>query len=199
MEKELESKIETVETVEKYKKKAKKQYKHPVLHEILSYGFYIALAVVLALLWKNFVLTKVEVVSGSMNDTLKKDDRLVASKIPYMFGEVQRGDIIVFHFPDDEKEIYIKRCIGLPGETVEIINGYVYIDGTLLQEDYVKGERSGSYGPYHVPEGEYFMLGDNRHNSEDSRAWKDKYVSKSQIVGKALFRYKPKFEKIYSD
>jgi len=179
--------------------KNKKNSKHPVLKEILSYAFYIGLAIVLALLWKTFVFTKVEVISGSMMDTLQVGDRLIASKMPYIFGEVQRGDIMVFHFPDDENEIYIKRVIGLPGETVEIINGYVYIDGVLLEEDYVRGERYGNYGPYLVPQGEYFMLGDNRLNSEDSRAWKDKYVSKSQIVGKALFRYKPKFEKIYSE
>lgn len=177
--------------------KAKKKKRNAIIREVLSYLFYLALAFALAILWKNFVMTKVEVVSGSMEDTLQIDDRLVASKLPYIFGSPERGDIVVFHFPDDESQIFIKRVIGLPGETVEMINGYVYIDGVLLEEDYIKGERDGNAGPFLVPEGHYFMLGDNRLSSLDSRAWENKYVSKSQIIGKALFRYRPKLEKIY--
>lgn len=177
--------------------KAKKKKRNAIIREVLSYLFYLALAFALAILWKNFVMTKVEVVSGSMEDTLQIDDRLVASKLPYIFGSPERGDIVVFHFPDDESQIFIKRVIGLPGETVEMINGYVYIDGVLLEEDYIKGERDGNAGPFLVPEGHYFMLGDNRLSSLDSRAWEHKYVSKSQIIGKALFRYRPKLEKIY--
>ncbi len=171
--------------------------KQKIIKEILSYVIIIVLAVLIAGLWKNFITTKIEVISGSMKDTLQVDDRLIASKLPYIFGEVERGDIVVFHFPDDESQVYIKRLIGLPGETIEMIDGYVYIDGVLYEEDYVRGERRGNYGPYEVPEGEYFMLGDNRNQSGDSREWKDKYVSMDQIIGKALFRYKPNFEKLY--
>lgn len=190
---ELENKPQSAED----KEKAKKKKKYAVLREVLSYVFYLALAFVLAILWKNFVMTKVEVISGSMLDTLQIDDRLVASKLPYIFGKPQRGDIVVFHFPDNEEEVYIKRLIGLPGETVEMKNGYVYIDGVLLEEDYIKGEREGNAGPFEVPEGHYFMLGDNRNSSLDSRVWTNKYVSDKQIIGKAIFRYKPKLGRIY--
>lgn len=170
-----------------------------IVKEILSYVIIIALAFVLAHFWKQYISTKVEVISGSMKDTLQIDDRLIASKLPYVFGEPQRGDIVVFHFPDDESEVFIKRLIGLPGETIEIVDGYVYVDGVLLEEDYVKGNREGSFGPYEVPDGEYFMLGDNRLHSGDSREWNDKYVSKDQLIGKALFLYKPEFRKLYED
>ena len=173
--------------------------KNRVLREILSYAFYIGLATAIALLWRTFVLTKVEVVSGSMENTLKKDDRLVVSKLPYIFGDVKRGDIIVFKYPDDESQTFIKRVIGLPGEVVDIVEGKVYIDGTLLAEDYLGSNKRESYGPYKVPEGCYFVLGDNRANSMDARFWSNKYVMEEKIVGKALFRYKPKIEKIYTD
>lgn len=189
----------TEETTEDGKKGKKKMTKKQIVKEILSYVFYIGLAVVIALLWRTLVLTKVEVVSGSMQNTLKVDDRLVVSRLPYIFGDVQRGDIVVFHFPDNESEIYIKRVIGLPGEVVEIVEGKVYIDGNLLYESYLGSEDYGNYGPYKVPSGCYFMLGDNRANSKDSRFWKNTYVMESQIIGKAIFRYKPKFEKIYED
>lgn len=170
-----------------------------VAKELLSYAVIIIIAFLLAQFWKTFISTKVEVISGSMKDTLQIDDRLIASKLPYIFGKPQRGDIVIFRFPDDETEVFIKRLIGLPGETVEIVDGYVYIDGVLLEEDYVKGERKGNYGPYLVPEGEYFMLGDNRLHSGDSREWNDKYVSYDQLIGKGLFLYKPEFRKLYGD
>lgn len=168
-----------------------------IIKEILSYIIIIVIAFLLAQFWKHFISTKVEVISGSMKDTLQIDDRLIASKLPYIFGEPERGDIVVFHFPDDESEVFIKRLIGLPGETIEIVDGYVYVDGVLLEETYVKGNREGNYGPYLVPEREYFMLGDNRLHSGDSREWNDKYVSKDQLIGKGLFLYKPEFRKLY--
>lgn len=171
--------------------------KEKIIREIVSYALIIAMAFIIATLWKNFVATKIEVISGSMKDTLQIDDRLLVSKIPYYFGEPKRGDIVVFHFPDDESQVYIKRLIGLPGETVTMVEGIVYIDGKELKEDYVRGERMGDYGPYEVPEGEYFMMGDNRLHSGDAREWEDKYVSMKQIIGKAIFRYKPKWEKMY--
>lgn len=173
------------------------QKRNSIVKEILSYAVIIVIAFLFAMFWKHFIATKVEVISGSMKDTLQIDSRLIASKLPYIFGEPQRGDIVVFRFPDDESEVFIKRLIGLPGETIEIVDGYVYVDGVLLEEDYVKGEREGNYGPYEVPEGEYFMLGDNRLHSGDSREWDDKYVSMDQLIGKGLFLYKPEFRKLY--
>lgn len=110
--------------------------------------------------------------------------------------ESQReGDIVVFRYPDDESEIYVKRVIGLPGDTIAIEDGKIYINGSTepLQEDYLKEEWTVATGPYtfEVPEGSYFMMGDNRNDSWDARYWSNTYVTKDKILGKALFTYWP--------
>ena len=94
---------------------------------------------------------------------------------------------------DNEKVYYVKRVIGLPGETVEVKDGKVYINGsdTPLDEPYLPEPMEGSYGPYEVPEGCYFMMGDNRNNSLDARFWDNKFVAKNKIVAKVLFCYYP--------
>lgn len=97
--------------------------------------------------------------------------------------EFKREDIIIFEYPDAEDRLMIKRIIGLPGETIEIIDGVVYIDGKELQEEYLKEEPMGNYGPYQVPEDSYFVLGDNRNNSNDTRFWTDKFVDSYEIHG----------------
>ena len=100
---------------------------------------------------------------------------------------------MIFKYPDDESQLFIKRVIGLPGETVEIIDGKVYIDGseTPLDDSFIPETMRGSFGPYEVPEDCYFMLGDNRNNSKDSRYWENTFVRFDQIVGKAIIRYYP--------
>lgn len=102
---------------------------------------------------------------------------------------------MIFKYPDDpeQKELYIKRIIGLPGETINIVNGKVYIDGkkTPLDDSFCPETPIGDFGPYTVPEGCYFMLGDNRNCSKDSRFWENTYVREDQIVGKAVLRYYP--------
>ena len=100
---------------------------------------------------------------------------------------------MVFKYPDDESQLFVKRVIGLPGETVEIKDGKVYINGseTPLDDSFTPETPTGDYGPYVVPDGSYFMLGDNRNHSGDSRFWKQPYVEKEKIVGKAIFRYFP--------
>ena len=109
----------------------------------------------------------------------------------YDFNEPERGDIVIFKYPDDESVDYLKRIIGLPGETVEIISGKVYINGELLDEPYLSEEPTGDYGPYQVPEDSYFMLGDNRAVSKDSRYWHNTYVKKDKIIAKAFVMYWP--------
>ena len=103
----------------------------------------------------------------------------------------RRGDIVIFKYPDDESVDYLKRIIGLPGETVEIISGKVYINGELLDEPYLSEEPTGDFGPYQVPEDSYFMLGDNRAVSKDSRYWHNTYVKKDKIIAKAFVMYWP--------
>ena len=105
----------------------------------------------------------------------------------------ERFDIVIFKYPDDESQLFIKRLIGLPGETVEIRDGKVYINGSdePLDDSFVPEVPTGNYGPYKVPENSYFMLGDNREYSRDSRFWKNTFVSFDEIVGKAVVRYYP--------
>ncbi|HOQ36876.1 MAG TPA: signal peptidase I [Acetivibrio sp.] len=163
--------------------------KQEIVKEIISWALYILGAVLVALFLTRYVIVSAYVPTGSMENTIMPKDRLIASRIHYLIGDPERGDIVVFKFPDDEEVLYVKRVIGLPGETVEIKDGVVYIDGEILEEPYLKEKPVGDYGPYKVPEGSYFMLGDNRNYSKDSRMWINKYVSKDKILGKALFKY----------
>ena len=174
--------------------------------------FVIVIAVVFVL--TQFVIINVRVPSGSMENTIMTKDRLIGFRFSYWFDEPQRGDIILFSYPVDEKQTYIKRVIGLPGETVEIRDGKIYIDGSSepLEEDYLKETWTWENDGYtfKVPEGCYFVLGDNRNDSEDGRFWAQialnegkastpeeaepySYVKKDENKGKAIFKYYSKF------
>lgn len=124
--------------------------------------------------------------SGSMEGTIMTGDVVFATRYDVSEKEIERFDILVFIPPDDPDEQYIKRVIGLPGETVEVRNGSVYVDGTEIDDSFIKNpmNRKGD-GVYVVPEGCYFFLGDNRNQSKDSRFWKQSYVPQENIVGKA--------------
>lgn len=166
------------------------------IKELLSWGIVLLAAFILGKVITKFVIVKVEVPTPSMETTIMVGDHLVANRLAYLFTEPKRGDIVVFKFPDDETQDYIKRIIGLPGETVEIKDGLVYINGgdNPLEEEYLKEPMKGSFGPYEVPEDCYFMMGDNRNNSTDARFWENTYVKRSKILAKALFRYRPDFK-----
>lgn len=166
--------------------------KEGILKEILDWAGILITALVLSLLINFCLIINAKVPTGSMENTIMTGDRLFGNRLAYVFSDPQRGDIVIFHYPDDEKVLYIKRIIGLPGETVEIKNGGVYIDGKLLEERYLNVTTQGEFGPYEVPEGKYFMMGDNRNNSADSRFWDNTYLDRSKIVGKAFMRYYPK-------
>ena len=169
-----------------------------MIKEILAWVLTIALAVLAARVINKYVIIKAEVPTGSMESTIEVDDCILGFQLAYLFNGPERGDIVIFPWPDNPEVTYVKRVIGLPGETVEIKNGYVYIDGTPIEEPYLKEEMRGEYGPYVVPEGSYFMLGDNRNSSQDSRKWKNTYLKEEDIMAKVLFRYSPSF-KWFSD
>lgn len=164
-----------------------------VLKTVLEYAVSIGIAVIAALLINNFILLNARVPSGSMENTIMTGDRLFGFRLSYLFSDPQRGDIVIFKYPDDESVNYIKRIIGLPGETVTIQDGKIYINHseTPLEEDYLKEEWviRNTDMEFQVPEGCYFMLGDNRNNSKDSRVWKNTYVAREKILAKAIFRY----------
>lgn len=134
----------------------------------------------------NTVLMLNKIPSSSMETTVMTGDMVISTRLDSK--DIERYDIMVFKAPDDPDTYYIKRVIGLPGETITVENGHVYADGVLLDDSFVNGEVDGSGdGIYEVPEGCYFMMGDNRNNSYDSRFWKGKnqYIPLENFVAKA--------------
>ncbi len=161
--------------------------------EILDYCLMIAVVVAIALIINGIFLINARIPSASMENTVMTNDRIFGNRLAYKTSDPQRYDIVIFRYPDDESKLFIKRIIGLPGETVTIVNGKVYIDDSTepLDDSFCPEKMIGSFGPFVVPEGHYFMLGDNRNNSHDSRFWDEPYVARKKILGKAWFRYWP--------
>ena len=147
----------------------------------------ILMAVVLFLLL-NAATSRVRVYNISMQPTLHEGNLLVVNKLAYKLGEPKRGDIIVFHYQGTVTEDYIKRVIGLPGDTVDIGNGIVRVNGQVITEPYIS-ELPGYTGTWKVPEEELFVLGDNRNHSSDSHDWG--FVEQEWVVGKAIIVYWP--------
>ncbi len=160
----------------------------------------IVIAIIVAFIITNFIIVNAIVPTGSMKNTIMPNDRLIAFRLSYLFSSPERGDIIVFRAPDDEEMLYVKRIIGMPGETINIIDGKVYINDSEqpLDDEYIMEEMLGSFGPYTVPEDSYFMLGDNRNDSQDSRYWENTFLPKDNILGKAIFKYYPKIEALWN-
>lgn len=167
--------------------------KNSIWKELWEYIKMIIFVIVVVLIVNNVLLINARVPSESMEKTIMTGDRFFGNRLAYFFNNPERFDIVVFKYPDDESQLFVKRVIGLPGETVEIREGKVYINGsdTPLDDSFTPETPMGNYGPYVVPEGSYFMLGDNRNHSGDSRFWKQPYVEKDKIVGKAILRYFP--------
>ena len=174
---------------------AGKEKKTSPLRELLSWCLTFVIAIAVALVLKNYVIINATVPTGSMEHTIEPGVDLFGLRLAYTFSEPQRGDIIIFKFPDDESEKYVKRVIGLPGEKVTIIDSQIYINDseTPLEEDYLKEEWIRATGPYEfeVPEDSYLVLGDNRNDSYDARYWENTYVTKEAIIGKAYVVYYP--------
>ncbi|HEX68070.1 MAG TPA: signal peptidase I [bacterium] len=126
-----------------------------------------------------------EVPSASMEPTLKPGDKVIAFKIK----EIKRGDVVIFYHPEDKKEVMVKRVIGLPGEKIKIHGGKVYINGKPLEEPYIKEPPIYDYPETKIPPGHYFLLGDNRNNSQDSSIFGP--VPRELIFGKDIFIYWP--------
>ncbi|HET7263925.1 MAG TPA: signal peptidase I [bacterium] len=147
-------------------------------------------AAVLSLVIITFVVQAFYIPSGSMEPTLMINDRILVAKFLYRFEPIQRGDVIVFRYPLNPQRDFVKRVMGLPGDRAQLKEGVVYISGQRISEKgYTIKPDFGNYGPVAVPQGEYFVLGDNRNNSEDSRFFG--YVPRANIIGKAIFIYWP--------
>lgn len=143
----------------------------------------------------NVCLFNAVIPSSSMENTIKAGDKVIGSRLSYLFGDVERGDIVIFKSEEYKGKYIVKRVVGLPGEVIDIKEGCVYVDGSILEESYVKLKyQTKNYKletPYTVPDGCYFLLGDNRNNSEDSRFWKEPSIAEEDIVAKVIFRYAP--------
>ncbi len=139
----------------------------------------------------NAVSARIRVDGASMEPTLQSGEFVIVNKLAYLFGEPTTGDVIVFHFPRDPDQEYIKRIIGLPGDRVEIKNGEVYVNDRVLDEDYIAA--SPVYEDIlEVPDDSLIVLGDNRNNSSDSHNWGP--VPLDYVIGKAMFVYWPPTE-----
>ncbi len=150
----------------------------------------VIIALVITFVIRSFVVDIFRIPSPSMVPTIEVGDRVVVTRFSYWFDEPSRGDVVVFKYPNNEKVDYIKRVIGLPGETVAFHDNRLYIDGEAVEENYLpEGTITNDFGPIEVPENSYFMCGDNRQNSSDSRSWG--FVDQSLIIGKGQFIYWP--------
>ncbi len=151
------------------------------------------LSVLIAVLVILFLYRPVKVEGTSMMPSLYDQERLFINQFSYKFGfgDIRRGDTVVFLFPEDPTKSYIKRVIGLPGDTVAVDEGYVIVNGKKLVENYIPPEYRDdrSYSPTVVPSDDYFVLGDHRVSSNDSRAWG--FVPRNYIYGKAVFVFWP--------
>src|ERR1700674_241637 len=141
--------------------------------ELRSWTRDLAVALGLALVIIIFLYQPVKVEGTSMAPLLSDQERIFINKFVYRFEPIERGDVVVFWYPLDPAKSYIKRVVGLPGETVQLVDGDVYVNGRKLGEPYVPPEYRDpqSLGPIHIPTGEFFVLGDHRSSSNDSRVW----------------------------
>ena len=195
--------------------------KTSIFKEIMSWIFTLVFAVVFAYLITRFVIVNAVIPSASMETTIMTGDRIIANRLEYDFSKPERYDIAVFKYPDSPDTLYIKRVIGMPGDKVEIKDNEIYINNSTepLEDSFVNGDMVTDDAVYNVPakgdsledymdfientdlydsdgdglfdEDCYFMMGDNRNRSADSRYWDNKFVPESLMQGKAVFRYFP--------
>jgi len=183
--------------------------------ELLDWIEIFVTAAAIALCVNSFLIANSRVPSASMENTIMTGDRVIGSRLSYRFHDPERGDIVIFRYPLDEKTYFVKRVIGLPGDTIDIVDGAVYLNGSAepLEEPYLKEPMEPEPDMhFEVPEDSYFCMGDNRNNSLDARYWQllaehdpsvnaepgkvYTYVKRDKLIAKVLFRYWPGIKKI---
>ena len=163
-----------------------------LLQQLLGLVKIFIIALFISVLILRFVIVNAQVPTGSMKNTILIGDRLIGFRLSYIFDSPKRGDVIIFKYPDNEKENFVKRVIGEPGDTVKIERGIVYINDIAIDEPYIREPMNVNAQTleFHVPDNCYFVMGDNRNESWDSRYWTTThYVEKSKIIAKVLFKY----------
>lgn len=164
------------------------------MKELFGWILFIVIVVAVSYLVVTFVGQRTQVSGESMETTLSDGDHLIVDKITYRFRDPKRYDIVVFPYRYEENTYYIKRIIGLPGETVQIVDGYVYINGVQLDEHYGNAlikDPGQAAQPITLGEDEYFVMGDNRNNSQDSRSANVGVVHRDELLGRAWIRIWP--------
>ena len=165
-----------------------------IVRELFGWIMFIVIVVAASYLVVTFVGQRTQVSGESMETTLSDGDQLIVDKISYRFRDPNRYDIVVFPYRYEENTYYIKRIIGLPGETVQIVDGYVYINGAQLDENYgnaLINDPGQAAEPVTLGEDEYFLLGDNRNNSQDSRSANVGVIHRDELLGRAWIRIWP--------
>ena len=171
----------------------KKYIQNDILRSILEWVFSIAIAVIIFLLIDNFVLKSARVYGGSMEPTYVHHDRVIVNRFIYNFVEPQLGDVIAFPYAADPSQQYIKRIIGMPGDIMDMHDGFMYRNGVKLDDDFSM-EPAFQHNvdfPIQVEEGRFFVMGDNRQISEDSRFYAVGNIPKEDILGRVDFRWFP--------
>ena len=161
------------------------------IDELLAWTRTLASAMVYAVLIITFLFPIARVDGQSMAPTLEDHDRLFVNKLQYRFASPQRGDIVMLYYPVDPDKMFVKRVIAEPGDTLRIVDGRVFVNGGAMRDEFVAPEYRShdDWGPAVVPEGYYYVMGDHRNNSSDSRQWGP--VPKKYIVGKIQARWWP--------
>ena len=166
-------------------KKAKKEKpKKSMKQEIFEWVMVFVVAAALAFVVRTFIFEPVRVDGSSMLNTLTDSDFMIATKFDYLFSDPERFDIVICDYPNTDDGMYrVKRVIGLPGETIELRGGELFVDGEHIEQNFDMTPNETNYGPLTVPEGCYFVMGDNRNNSRDSRSPMVGPLKRSQIKG----------------
>ncbi len=154
----------------------------------------IVIAVVISLFVRTYVAEAMKVPTGSMIPTIQINDRLIVEKMLWM-TTLEHGDIVVFNPPvaGDEGKRYVKRLIGLPGDTIEIKDGKLYRNDEVIDEPYLQEKMNYTFGPITVPADHYFFLGDNRNISYDAHLWDTPFVDKDKLIGKVVLEFSNPF------
>lgn len=168
------------ETAEQPKNK-KEEKKKTVGQEILSWILTFAVAIALALVIRTFIFEPVRVDGHSMDYTLANNEYMIVTKYDYLLGEPERFDVIICHYPERGRTNFVKRLVGMPGDTVSMLNGTLYVNGEAIDEPYITNKANYNMQAYTLKDDEYFVLGDNRSSSNDSHIIGP--ISREQIKG----------------
>lgn len=166
------------------KKARETEQKKSLKREIFEWVMVFVVAAALAFVVRTFIFEPVRVDGSSMLNTLTDSEYMIATKFDYLLGDPERFDIVICDYPNTSDGMYrVKRVVGMPGETLELIAGELYINGEHIEQNFDMTDNAAYFGPYSVPEGHYFVLGDNRNNSKDSRSMMVGALPRDMIEG----------------